>query len=166
MVSGPALLTIILISGILYVALLRESSQKENGMFILALEPTGVVMEVGEFRDFTLNVISTGYQGNITEFDLAYSWTRGELPLEIIADFLPSSDEKFDSGFLQDNGSLTLILRVTLDLLKGKTLKETTDFSLNVRAYGNWKQADQFEVSSSPISVTVRPSCYHPQIRK
>jgi len=152
-----ALVIMIVVVVVLYVSFLSEPDEEGNGNFTLTLEPTQATMEVGKSRNFTITVISTGYEGNITDSGPTYSWTGEEPPLFITGEFLPLSDV-LGARFLQANGSLTLTLRVTWSLYYGESLNEPANVILNTGAYGNWKQPDKFLVSSNSISITVTPT--------
>lgn len=142
---------------VLYVSFLFQPDENRNRDFTLALEPTQAVMEVGESRNFTITVVSRGYEGDITCSGPTYSWTGDKPPLSITGEFLPDPDEEPESRFLQTQGSLTLTLRVTWYIGYNETLDNAAHFTLNIGAYGNWKQPEQFRVSSNSVSITVTP---------
>lgn len=172
---GIALVVTIVVVVVLYVSSPSQPSEKGNGKFTITLEPTHaevsesvlvpegatpipeVTMEIGESENFIITVISTGYEGNVVESALDY--TRLEPPLSISFEILPKHDDEPGARFLRANDNFILTLHVSWGEYSNKPpLNEPAHLLLNVWAYGNRNQPDQFLVGSNHVSIIVTPT--------
>ena len=115
--------------------------------FTVFLEPDEITLRVGEYRNLTINIVSTGYEGDITISDPTYSWTGEEPQTTLECQIIPGSDEP-NARFIEADGELTFTLRI-----RWMGLPRT--LYLNIAAYGNYQEEDEFEVSSNSVEIKI-----------
>ncbi len=147
--------SIVVVVGILYVFFLPQLGQEGDGKFSVTFEPSQATMEIGESQNFTITIVSTGYEGDITQAVISVFWTVPTPSPLIDYEFLPLGEGSV--WFLQANGTLTLTVSITWRLAPGETLSEQAHYDLSISFMGNLNQADEFRVTSENILITVNP---------
>lgn len=115
--------------------------------FTVRLEPDEITLRVGEYRNLTVNIVSTGYEGAITVSDPNYTFTGEEPQTALEYQIIPRSDEP-NARFIEADGELTLTLRIRWTGLSGTLY-------LNIAAYGNYQEENEFKVTSESVQITV-----------
>lgn len=106
------------------------------------------MLRVGENRNLTIKIVSTGYEGNATISAPNYTWTGEESQAALEYQIIPSSDEP-NARLIETDGELTLTLRIRWTGLLGT-------LHLGIAVYGNYHQENQFKViSSNSVKVTI-----------
>lgn len=119
-----------------------------DGKFSVLLEPDEITIRVGEYRNLTITIVSTGYEGNLKISDPTYSWT-GEKPLTTLEHkIIPGNDEP-NARLIEADGELALMLQI-----RWMGLPRT--LYLKVEVYGNYQQENEFKVSSNLVTITIK----------
>lgn len=122
----------------------RDGAERK---FTVRLEPDEITLRVGEYRNLTINIVSTGYEGIVTISDPTYSWTGEEPQTTLEYQVIPSSDEP-NARYIEADGELTLTLRI-----RWMGLPRT--LYLSIDAYGNYQKENEFKVSSNSVKITI-----------
>lgn len=139
-------LAIILFVAVLVVsvALLYLQLASKPGGFAISVNPDHIIMEVDEVVNLTINILSTGYQGDIVI----------STPNTTLSELRMSYDiPEPRTRLLEANGELT----VPISIRCRETVYELENVSLEVGAYGNYGKGDQFLVYSNVVSIAVNP---------
>lgn len=140
------------VSAVALVAFVYYAMQSDGDRgFIIRLEPDEITLRVGEYRNLTINIVSTGYEGDVTVSEPAYTWageedTQNSLDYQVI----PGIDEP-NARFIETNGELTLTLQI-------RWMGSLGTLYLKIAAYGNYQKENQFKVDSSnsaKITITL-----------
>ncbi len=148
--------SIVVVVGV-YVFFLPQLGQEGDGKFTVTFKRTQATMEIGESQNFTITIVSTGYEGDIdvTDSMLSAIYTVPKPSPDIHYEFLPLGGRPV--WFLQANGTLTLTVSITWRLASGATLSEQAHYDLFISFIGNRNQADEFKVTSETLLITVNP---------
>ncbi len=141
------LLSVLVISVALVVFFFYLKRDGGDRRFTVRLEPEEITFRVGEYRNLTVNIVSTGYEGDITISDPNYTFTGEEPQNALEYQIIPSSDE-LNARFIEADGELTLTLRIRWTGLSGMLY-------LNITAYGNYQEENEFKVTSDSVQITV-----------
>ncbi len=115
--------------------------------FTVRLEPEEITLRVGEYRNLTVNIVSTGYEGDITFSDPNYTFTGEEPQTGLEYQIIPGSDEP-NARFIEADGDLTLTLRI-------RWAGSLGTLYLNIAVYGNYQEENEFKVTSDSVRITV-----------
>lgn len=115
--------------------------------FTLRLEPEEITLRVGEYRNLTINIVSTGYEGDVAIFYPNYTFTGEESQTALEYQIIPGSGEP-NARFLEADGKLTLTLRI-------RWTGSTGTLYLNIAAYGNYQGQNEFKVLSNSVKIRI-----------
>lgn len=148
-ILGLISICVVVVTLVVFVFYTKQNGGRPSGdgKFIVSLEPDEITMRVGEYRNLTITIVSTGYEGGITLSDPTYSWTGEEPHTTLEHQIIPSYDEP-NARFVEAHGELTLTLKIRWTGLP-RTLY------LKVEAYGNYQQENEFKVSSNLVTITI-----------
>jgi len=119
----------------------------DHGKFTVRLEPDQITLRVGEYHNLTINIVSTGYEGDITISEPTYSWTGEEPQTTLEYQIIPGSGEP-NARFIEADGELTLTLRI-------RWTGSPRTLYLKIAAYGNYQKENQFEASSNSAKIDI-----------
>jgi hypothetical protein len=149
-ILGLALTLVAAVSLIFLVLYSERRGETASGKFTLRLEPEEVTLRVGEYGNLSLNVFSTGYEGDIAVSALNYSWAGEEKPEASALEYEIISSSEHDSRFfIEANGELNLTIKVRWTGPAGTLY-------LTANAYGNYQRENEFMVSSNSVKVEIR----------
>jgi hypothetical protein len=147
---GLILTCVVLVALIVFVFYMRRDNG--GGKFTLFLEPEEITVRIGEYRNLTLKIVSTGYEGDIVVSEPTYSWVGEEPQVNLEYQIFPSSDEPY-ARFVKAESNLTLTLRMRW-IGSPATLPIT--LYLSIAAIGNYGRGNEFEVSSeNSVKITI-----------
>lgn len=119
-----------------------------DGKFTVSLEPEEITLRVGEYRNLTVNIASTGYEGDVAIFHPNYTLADEEPQGSLEYQIVPGSDEP-KARFVEADGRLTLTLRI-------RWMGGLGTLFLRIAAYGNYQEENEFRVeSSSSVEIMI-----------
>lgn len=122
----------------------RDGGDRE---FTVSLEPDEITLRVEEYRNLAINIISTGYEGDVTFSDPTYSFIGEGNQTALECQVIPGGEEP-NARFIEADGELTLTLRIRWTGLLGTLY-------LSIAAYGNYQKDNEFRVLSNSVTITI-----------
>lgn len=113
-----------------------------NNKFKLVLSPSSVTLPRGQEYNLTLNVISTGYEGNVT-FDLSLSWPE--------YGFIVNHKRGLEDLFLKAHENKTITIPVNARSDAKLNMSHSVFVIAHASSNGNWL----FRVASNVVKVNV-----------
>jgi len=95
------LLSTVVVAVALVVFVFYASQNGGDKRFTVCLEPDEITLRVGEYRNLTVTIVSTGYEGDIT-VDPNYTFTEEEPQTALEYQIIPGSDEP-NARFIEAN---------------------------------------------------------------
>lgn len=124
---------------------------KQNGgqLYTVSLVPDKTTVRIGEYRNLTMTIVSSGYEGYIVVSEPNYNWTGVGSPVtsenQLEYKIIPRCDE-LNARFIEAHSELTFTLQIRWMGLLGTLY-------LSISVYGNYKQENQFEISSNTVTI-------------
>ena len=122
----------------------REGGDRE---FTVSLEPDEITLRVEEYRNLSINIVSTGYEGDVTVSDPSYSFIGEGNQTALEYRIIPGSGEP-NARFIEADGELTLTLRI-------RWMGNLGTLYLSIAAYGNYQKDNEFRVLSNSVTITI-----------
>lgn len=141
------LISVCVVAVALVVFVFYVQQDGADGGFTVGLEPDEITLRVGEYRNLSINIVSNGYEGDVTISDPTYSWTGEGNETALECQIIPGSDEP-NARFIEADGELILTLRI-------RWMGSLGTLYLKIAAYGNYQEEDEFEVLSSSVKTTI-----------
>jgi len=136
--------------GVLLLLLLYFSrfSAINEGKFELKVIPESLDLCIGKYRNLTVIINSTGYEGYVV-LEPKYSFEDKEVQGKLTYEILPFSKE--NKWHLSSNGKLELTFRMKWEGMSGR-------MHLRIVGYGNYGKENQFEIESNTVIIQLTPA--------